>query len=136
MMMEKALAARFCCVRAKVLESLGDADEAENEAGMAYEHAHDIGWAACRTNAEMPDLLRQEKLLVHGWTEGKLDAQRHEGFLAEASSGSQEEWDALSTAEQEAQWDEFHDLCARGIADEMYFYQVMMNKHMVGYVGH
>lgn len=54
----------------------------------------------------------------------------------EQSNGSKEEWDALSAEEQYEQWDNFHDLCTLGIADVLYFYRVMMNMHLEGYVGH
>lgn len=50
--------------------------------------------------------------------------------------GTQEEWDALSSDEQWEQWDSFHELCAQGIADTMYFYRVMMSMHLENYVGH
>jgi hypothetical protein len=48
----------------------------------------------------------------------------------------QEEWDALSREQQEDQWEKFQDLNARGIADDMYFYQVLMRMHLENYVGH
>lgn len=139
-MLNKSVDARFCLLRAQVLKSLGKAEEAEKEMLMAYEHAHTIGFNAYFSNAEMPSMFTQsqEKLLAQGWAEGKDDAERQEYLRAEVegSIGSHEEWDALSSDEQDAHWDEFHDRCALGVADEMYFYRVMMNKHMVGYVGH
>lgn len=54
----------------------------------------------------------------------------------ETSRGSKAEWDALSSNERAAQWDEFHEFCAQGIADKMYFYRVMMDLHQKDYVGH
>ena len=55
---------------------------------------------------------------------------------AEFESGTVEEWNALSSEEQSSEWDSFHSLCAQGIGDEMYFYRVLMDKWLVGYVGH
>ena len=127
--------ARFCLVRAKVLTMLGKLDEAENQEIRAYEMAHSIGWAAYTSNSALPAMMTQENLLVEGWVEGKADAERQEDIQLYAS-GSVDEWHALSSAEQIAEWEEFHDRCALGIADDMYFYHVMMNMHLVGYVGH
>ncbi len=61
---------------------------------------------------------------------------QHDAELNAPDSGTQEEWDALTDEEQDDQWETFHYLCAQGIADDMYFYRVMMNQHLVGYVGH
>jgi len=137
-MLNRMVEARFCLLRAQVLKSIGMAEEAENETSSAYEHAHGIGINAYFSNAAMPVLFNQEQTLAQAWRDGKEDAHSQEAFREEwqASNGSQEEWDALSFDEKADQWDEFHDLCARGIGDQMYFYQVMMNRHLVGYVGH
>lgn len=137
-MLNKSVNARFCLLRAQVLKSLGEEEEAENEMLMAYEHAHSIGFNAYFSNTKMPSLLNQEQTLAQGWREGKDDAERLEDLQAEVegSIGSREEWDALSSDEQDAHWEEFHDRCALGVADEMHFYHVMMNMHLVGYVGH
>ncbi|PNE59776.1 hypothetical protein A8H39_01105 [Paraburkholderia fungorum] len=50
--------------------------------------------------------------------------------------GTQEEWDALSPEEQSASCDSFHDLCASGVGERHHFYDLLMKKWMVGYVGH
>lgn len=60
---------------------------------------------------------------------------RDERVDQEVSVGSREEWETLSQAEQCAEWEDFHDRCRAGTADEMYFYSVMMDMHLVGYVG-
>ena len=127
--------ARFCLVRAKVLALLGEVGEAESEELRGYEKARSIGWSAYRSGSEIHALLKQESTLVAAWEEGKSDAEQQEDFEP-AVIGSREEWDALSSAEQDGQWEDFHDRCALGIADDMYFYRVMMNMHLVGYVGH
>ena len=127
--------ARFCLARAKILASLGYVDEAENEECKAHEKARSIGVAASHSGLDLPTMFKQEHLLSAAWEEGRSDAIRHEDFELEVT-GSQEEWEALSSAEQESQWDDFHDRCALGMADDMYFYRVMMNMHLVGYVGH
>lgn len=49
--------------------------------------------------------------------------------------GSQEEWDALTAQERSEQCDSFHEMNAAGTADELYFYEIMMAKHLVNYVG-
>lgn len=54
----------------------------------------------------------------------------------ESSCGSIAEWNALTDEERSSEWEEFHELCAAGIADTMYFYRVMMNMHLEDYVGH
>ena len=74
-------------------------------------------------------------LLEEAYLSGR---KNYEDLRAEmvASSGSKEEWNALSLDEQAAQWEEFHEFCAQGVADSMYFYRVMMDIHLVGYVGH
>jgi len=56
-------------------------------------------------------------------------------YFESVECGSQEEWDALTDLERERQWDVFHDRNAEGTADELYFYDVMMAQHLVGYVG-
>ena len=50
--------------------------------------------------------------------------------------GTRAEFEALSPEEKNAQWDVFHEQCQQGTADDMYFYHVMSNIFMVGYVGH
>lgn len=54
----------------------------------------------------------------------------------DAEFGSDLEWASLSAEEQHEAWAEFHALCAQGMADSLYFYEVLMRKHLVGYVGH
>lgn len=134
-MLNTIVDARFCLARANVLASLGYVDEADNELDMALEKASSIGWAAYRSGSELPSMIKQEHLLVDAWKEGKSEAESEEFFEPEVT-GSREEWDALSSAEQESQWEDFHDRCALGIADDMYFYMVMMDMHLVGYAGH
>ncbi len=51
-------------------------------------------------------------------------------------SGTNAEWEALTDAEKAGHWEQFHCLCEQGTADQMYFYQVLMNQWLVGYVGH
>lgn len=48
----------------------------------------------------------------------------------------EQEWDAMTPEEQEEQWESFHEENAAGTADNLYFYEVMMARHLVGYVGH
>ena len=50
--------------------------------------------------------------------------------------GTKAEWNALSASDQSDTWAQFHSLCEQGTADQMYFYPVLMDMHMVGYVGH
>ena len=64
------------------------------------------------------------------------DVEDRQECIEPQETGSLEEWDALSAEEQASQWEDFHDRCTLGIADEMHFYRVMMNKHLVDYVGH
>lgn len=49
--------------------------------------------------------------------------------------GTREEWDALTEDKQLQEWETFHEKCAQGIADGMYFYRVMMSMHLEDYVG-
>lgn len=63
--------------------------------------------------------------------------REHQEYLDDLpASGSLKEFNALSDEERSKEWDEFHALCAQGIADDMYFYEVMMKQWQVGYVGH
>lgn len=61
-------------------------------------------------------------------------AEHHAGAAVEF--GTEDEWNALSAEEQSSEWGRFHEKCAQGIGDEMYFYRVLMNMWLVGYVGH
>jgi len=54
----------------------------------------------------------------------------------EQAYGTEEEWSALSSKERRREWEEFHELCAKGTADDMYYYRVMMGISMANYVGH
>ncbi len=65
----------------------------------------------------------------------EFDAVHQEDFEP-VTTGSREEWNALSSVEKATEWEDFHDRCALGVADDMYFYRVMMKMHLVGYVGH
>ncbi|MBC3871737.1 hypothetical protein [Undibacterium oligocarboniphilum] len=51
-------------------------------------------------------------------------------------SGTLEEYLALSDEEKQDIWEEFHSKCAQGVADELYFYHVLMAQWLEGYVGH
>lgn len=54
----------------------------------------------------------------------------------ECNSGTLREWKALPENEREEHWENFHEQCLQGTADDMYFYDVMMRIFLVGYVGH
>ncbi len=82
---------------------------------------------------DMP-LLFSGTSLADSWECGKEYRERYCDDLP--VFGTEEEWQALSSDQQNEEWDEFHDRCAIGTADDMYFYSVMMNKFLVGYVGH
>lgn len=83
---------------------------------------------------EPPVMFRDEITLINWWREGFRQAQEHQALLSD--EGTKEEWEGLSEEEKGRQWDIFHALNERGIADEMYFYRVLMNEFLVGYVGH
>jgi len=92
------------------------------------------GFHAGTSGEDMPVLFRGEQPLEYFWTLGRENAIDVVESLA--SHGTQVEWEALSEKQQAAEWDDFHRLDSRGIADEMYFYRVLMDMHLVGYVGH
>ncbi|WP_426172431.1 hypothetical protein [Pseudoduganella sp. R-34] len=71
--------------------------------------------------------LDDPEVLLH------LDAEA--GVEADVD-GTKEEWEALSDEEKAKEWETFHDLNARGTADEMHFYRILMNAFLVDYVGH
>lgn len=70
--------------------------------------------------------------LADAWKGGFAFRREYE----EDRGGTQEEWDALSAEEQDASWDSFHDLCASGVGDRHPYYELLMSKHLVDYVGH
>ena len=47
-----------------------------------------------------------------------------------------EDFNALPEETQHALWEEFNERNLQGTADDMPFYQVLMNDFLVGYVGH
>lgn len=57
-------------------------------------------------------------------------------FCEAYRGGTQQEWNALSSEAQDRYWDSFHDMCDRGIGDDHYYYEILMARHLVGYVGH
>lgn len=88
---------------------------------------------AANGHLEPPIMFRDEVTLLKWWREGFTQFEEYQALLSD--EGTEEEWEALSEEEKDEQWDIFHDLKDRGIADEMYFYRVLMNKFLVGYVG-
>lgn len=71
--------------------------------------------------------------------ERAADEKRHAEFLADLANnppqGTLEEFNTRSWEEQQALWDEFHRRDRMGTADEMYFYRVLMDQHLKGYIG-
>ncbi|GGC23688.1 hypothetical protein [Pseudoduganella buxea] len=63
------------------------------------------------------------------------DPEMGGGFDPVGFYASQEEWDALTDQQREAQWESFYERNAAGTADEMRFYKVMMAQYLLGYVG-
>jgi hypothetical protein len=80
---------------------------------------------------DVPLLFVGTPLEIH-WKSGANDRSEYEA----TRGGTEEEWDALPPDVQDPKWDSFHELCARGIGDEHHFYDVLMAKWLVGYVGH
>jgi len=77
-----------------------------------------------------------EKIYSEGQKERAYAIELAEDQEEWIKSGSQERWDALSPDEQFEHWEEFHERCLVGTADEMTFYDLMMSIHQIGYVGH
>lgn len=77
-----------------------------------------------------------ESVYVEGQRAGAYDSDLSEEIESRLRAGSQENWDTLSPDEQDAHWDEFHERCLTGTADDMTFYDLMMSIHQIGYVGH
>lgn len=132
----KALDARVCLAMSRVHE---DKDEAENLELRARLHAFDLGWISYHNEDQLSALLDGEPILVEEWSHGREEAEAYEALSERNGTseyGSEAEWELLTQHEQSEEWEQFHDLCSLGIADEMYFYPVLSNIHMVGYVGH
>ena len=71
--------------------------------------------------------------------ENYVDEMRYADHLKELAKypdGTLEEFNALSPEEQEIHWDEFHRIEAQGSDEHMYFYRVLMNKHLETHFGH
>lgn len=86
---------------------------------------------SCSNDEPSPPILFRGTPIAKSYAAGVLHGQSPSDNV-----GTQEEWDALSFDEQMREWDTFHDFCMLGIADEMYFYGILMSKHLVGYVGY
>lgn len=135
--MNYALNARAELALARVFENINP-ELSEHHRECAYERAHSVGY---QTTAISP-YFEGEPLLLKGQRDGIEENVFLDAYMAEQlmetyfETGSIEEWKALSKEQQEAKWDEFHHLCAQGVGDEMYFYRVLMNQWLVGYVGH
>lgn len=71
------------------------------------------------------------------WQIGREECEELEALREEVenANGTREEWNALSSEEQSVEWNDFLDRNALGIAGDMYFDRVMMDEHLVGYVG-
>lgn len=100
--------------------------------------AYKLGKAS--VSGDLPALLNVGDL-ASAWQLGAQDASEYREYLAKKADqdpdfGTQEEWAALSDAERAEEWNEFHERCEAGVADDMYFYHVMMATFLVGYVGH
>ncbi|MBN3760878.1 hypothetical protein [Burkholderia sp. Ac-20365] len=94
--------------------------------------AESLGYHAPR-GAEVP-LLFVGTSLEQEWKWGVLANERDE-YLS-PQHGTQAAWDLLSHEEKSEEWDEFHRLCEQGVGERHGFYRLLMDKHVVGYVGH
>lgn len=101
-----------------------------DESDLAGE-AHSLGYS--HSDAPSPSILFRGTVLANHYSAG---AYCHYLHCTNDNVGTQEEWDALTLDQQFSEWEEFHELCMIGVADEMYFYEVLMRQHLVGYVGH
>ena len=111
-----------------------DEDGVSDAMWAVLEQVEAEGFLDGLADRDIPALYRDQQPLVDFWNRGNDSG----AFAAEAaeSSGTQAEWEALSEEEQDAEWDNFHSLNEKGVADDMYFYRVLMDMHLVGYVGH
>lgn len=128
----RGLNASISLAKSRLYQSIGLESFAEDELCEALSEAHSDGCYDCQSGSSMSQLFRGEPSLVSAYKDGFDAAGMNELY----GTGTQEEWHALTKEQQDVEWDNFHDLCAQGIADEMYFYDVMMKMHLVGYVGH
>ncbi|MFP3637555.1 hypothetical protein [Paraburkholderia sp. SIMBA_054] len=98
-----------------------------------WEHAAEqLGYQADAGEALPPLFVGTS--LADRWECGRRDRDLTD--FHESQEGTQEEWDALSAEEQSAEWDEFHELCAAGVGERSYYYRILMDRWLVGYVGH
>lgn len=92
---------------------------------------------AMKAVTKQPDLPGVIDAHVEACAEAYSDLELAERCAESVSEfGTKAEWDALPDDQKADEWVCFHDLCAQGIGDEMYFYKVLMNEWQVGYVGH
>lgn len=131
--MTKALDARCCLAMSRII---ADKEEAERMELAACGHAYDLGFLSNHSNDPISPLLAHESVLICEWESGKRAAAHSDLLDSLYPVGTEEEWNALSDEDKAEVWEEFHSLCAIGIGDTMYFYDVLMNLHQVGYVGH
>lgn len=125
---------RVAFAHAKLLAVLS-AQQSEDAIEDVASKAEHLGYSDyLQGEHAVPAMFQGEADLSSAWEYGQDAALNRE--LVEQSQGTRAEWDALSPEEQFAEWDGFHDACALGVADDLYFYQVMMSMHLVGYVGH
>ncbi|WP_041390670.1 hypothetical protein [Polaromonas sp. JS666] len=89
---------------------------------------------ATTTNSEVSEVIEKhnDACAEAYWM---LKAAEHQADSV-IESGTEEEWEALSEEDRTSNWEEFHSHCAQGIGDELYFYRVLMDKFLIGYVGH
>lgn len=139
--MNYALQARVEIALSRVFESINP-ELSEQHRDNAYNVAHTAGY---QSEAVSP-YFDGEPLLLKGYLDSREEQRLADAHMAEQaaifhaeaefSSGTEEEFDALSGEAQWSVWESFHDLCSQGIGDSMYFYRVLMDKWLVGYVGH
>ena len=92
---------------------------------------------AITTNPETSKIIEaHDNACTEAYWELQSAEQQAETDSEFETYGTKEEWEALSDEDKDSVWEEFHSQCALGIGYEMYFYQVLSNKFLVGYVGH
>ncbi|NNM52103.1 MAG: hypothetical protein HKM02_07745 [Pseudomonadales bacterium] len=100
------------------------------------EQAYILGFTYHKSDA-VGKVLESSPMLTEAYKYGIRESiEMQDDACQQFSYGTEDEWKLLSDDERDSEWEEFHVKCVRGIADDMYFYQVLMNKHMIGYVGH
>lgn len=139
--MNYPLEARAQIALARVFENIIP-ELSEQHRAKAYDIAHTAGYHS----AVATPYFDGEPLLLKGQRDGVEENALLDAHMLEQAeilsdevnfrSGTKEEWEALSGEVQASEWERFHELCAQGIGDEMYFYRVLMNDWLVGYVGH